>query len=73
MSQQSVRQAARRSALGAGIDSGGRIKIESKDDMRKRGWLSPNWADTAAVIFSGRATAAAMSVESHADESTLST
>jgi hypothetical protein len=52
-----------------GIDSRGRIKIESKDDMRKRGLLSPGWADTAAVTFSGRANAAAMNVDSHADES----
>jgi hypothetical protein len=37
--------------------------------MRKRGLLSPDWADTAAMIFSGRANAAAMNVESHADES----
>jgi hypothetical protein len=36
-----------------GIDSLGRIKIESKDDMRKRGLLSPDWADTAAVIWQG--------------------
>ena len=28
-----------------GIDSRGRIKIESKDDMRKRGLLSPDRAD----------------------------
>ena len=28
-----------------GIDSRGRIKIESKDDMRKRGLPSPDWAD----------------------------
>jgi hypothetical protein len=37
--------------------------------MRKRGLLSPDWADTAAMIFSGRANAAVMNVESHADES----
>jgi len=37
--------------------------------MRKRGLLSPAWADTAAMIFSGRANAAAMNVESLADES----
>jgi hypothetical protein len=29
-----------------GIDSRGRIKIESKDDMRKRGLPSPDRADT---------------------------
>jgi hypothetical protein len=37
--------------------------------MRKRGLLLPDWADTAAMIFSGRANAAVMNVESHADES----
>jgi hypothetical protein len=52
-----------------GIDSRGRFKIESDDDMRKRGLLLPDWADTAAMIFSGRANAAVMNVESHADES----
>jgi hypothetical protein len=49
-----------------GVDSRGRIKIESKDDMRKRGLPSPYRADTAATIFSGRANAAPMNVESHA-------
>jgi hypothetical protein len=49
-----------------GIDSRGRIKIESKDDMRKRGLPSPDRADTAAMIFSGRANAAPMNIESHA-------
>jgi hypothetical protein len=52
-----------------GIDSRGRIKIESKDDMRKRGLPSPDRADTAAMIFSGRANAAPINVESHAGES----
>jgi hypothetical protein len=47
----------------------GRIKIESKDDTRKRGLPSPDRADTAAMIFSGRANAAPMNVESHAGES----
>jgi hypothetical protein len=65
--------AAQLGSINWGIDSGGRIKIESSDDMRKRGWLSPDWADTAAMIFSGRANAPAMNVESHADESRLST
>jgi hypothetical protein len=37
--------------------------------MHKRGLLSPDWADTAAMIFSGRANAAVMNVESHADKS----
>jgi phage terminase large subunit len=35
-----------------GIDSRGRIKIESKDDMRKRGLPSPDRADTMAMAFS---------------------
>jgi hypothetical protein len=52
-----------------GVDSRGRIKIESKDDMRKRGLPSPDRADTAAMIFSGRANAAPMNVESHAGKS----
>jgi hypothetical protein len=52
-----------------GIDSRGRIKIESKDDMRKRGLPSPDRADTATMIFSGRANAAPINVESHAGES----
>jgi hypothetical protein len=52
-----------------GIDSRGRIKIESKDDMRKRGLPSPDGADTAAMIFSGRANAAPINVESHAGKS----
>jgi hypothetical protein len=41
----------------------------SKDDMRKRGLPSPHRADTAAMIFSARANAAPMNVESHAGES----
>jgi hypothetical protein len=49
-----------------GIESRGRIKIESKDDMRKRGLPSPDRADTAAIAFSARANAAPMNVESHA-------
>jgi hypothetical protein len=52
-----------------GIDSRGRIKIESKDDMRKRGLPSPDRADTAAIAFSARGNAAPMNVESHAGES----
>jgi hypothetical protein len=51
-----------------GIDSRGRIKIESKDDMRKRGLPSPDRADTAAMIFSDRANAAPMNVDSHGGE-----
>jgi hypothetical protein len=52
-----------------GIDSRGRIKIESKDDMRTWGLPSPDRADTAAKAFSARANASAMNVENHAGES----
>ena len=52
-----------------GIDSRGRIKIESKDDMRKGGLPSPDRADAMAIAFAGRANAAPMDVESHAGES----
>jgi hypothetical protein len=52
-----------------GIDSRGRIKIESKDDMRKRGLPSPDRADALAIAFAGRANAAPINVESHAGES----
>jgi hypothetical protein len=38
-----------------GIDSRGRIKIESKDDMRKRGLPSPDRADAMAIAFAGNA------------------
>jgi hypothetical protein len=48
----------------------GRIKIESKDDMRKRGLPSPDRADAMAIAFAGRANAAPMNAESHAGEST---
>jgi hypothetical protein len=48
-----------------GIDSRGRIKIESKDDMRKRGLPSPDRADTAAIAFSARANASPINIESH--------
>ena len=37
------------------MDSRARITIESKDDMRKRRLPSPDRADTAAMLFSGRA------------------
>ena len=47
----------------------GPIKIESKDDMRKRGLPSPDRADCAARAFAGRANAAPINVESHAGES----
>ena len=53
-----------------GIDSRGRIKIESKDDMRKRGLPSPDRADAMAIAFAGRANAAPMNVESHAESIT---
>jgi len=52
-----------------GVDSRGRIKIESKNDMRKRGLPSPDRADTAAMLFSGRARGGRIDVESHAGES----
>ena len=52
-----------------GIDSRGRIKIESKDDMRKRGSPSPDRADAMAIAFAGIANAAPMNIESHAGES----
>jgi phage terminase large subunit len=52
-----------------GIDSRGRIEIESKDDMRKRGLPSPDRADAMAIAFASRANAAPMNVESHAGES----
>ena len=38
------------------VDSRGRIKIESKDDMRKRGLPSPDRADALAMVMSRRAT-----------------
>jgi hypothetical protein len=37
-----------------GLDSRGRIKIESKDEMRKRGLPSPDRADAMAIAFAGR-------------------
>ena len=52
-----------------GIESRGRIKIESKGEMRKRGFPSPDRADAMAMAFAGRANAAPMNVESHAGES----
>jgi hypothetical protein len=39
------------------VDSRARITIESKDDMRKRMLPSPDRADTAVMLFSGRAQA----------------
>jgi len=52
-----------------GIDSRGRIKIESKDEMRKRGLPSPDRADACAIAFAGKANAAPMNFECHAGES----
>ena len=52
-----------------GIDLRGRIKIESKDDVRKRGLPSPDRADAMATAFAGRANPAPMNVDSHAGES----
>jgi hypothetical protein len=53
-----------------GVDSRGRIKIESKDDMRKRGMPSPDRADTVAMAFSRRADGGGpVDIESHAGES----
>jgi hypothetical protein len=53
-----------------GIDFRGRIKIESKDDMRKRGMPSPDRADTLAMVVSRRATGGlAIDIESHRGES----
>ena len=49
------------------VDSRGRIKIESKDDMRKRGLPSPDRADTLAMVMSRRATGE-VDVESHQGE-----
>jgi hypothetical protein len=36
-----------------GINSRGWIKIESKDDTRKRGLASPDRADAMAIAFAG--------------------
>ena len=52
------------------VDSRGRIKIESKDDMRKRGLPSPDRADTLAMVMSRRATGGLkVDVESYQGES----
>jgi hypothetical protein len=52
------------------VDSRGRIKIESKDDMRKRGLPSPDRADTLAMVMSRRATGGPkIDVESHQGDS----
>ena len=52
-----------------GIDSRGRIKIESKDEMRKRGLPSPGRADAVAQAFSRRVQAGSFEMGSHAGES----
>ena len=44
--------AAQLGSLKWGVDSRGRIKIESKDDMRKRGMPSPDRADALAMAWS---------------------
>ena len=52
------------------LDSRGRVKIESKDDMRRRGMPSPDRADTVAQAFSRRGGAlVAIDIEGHAGES----
>ena len=49
------------------LDSRGRTKIESKDDMRKRGMPSPDRADTVVMVFSRRANGGVgVNVEDHA-------
>jgi hypothetical protein len=50
-------------------DSRGRIKIKSKEDMRKPGMPSPDRADTVAQAFSRHGSAAPINVESYAGES----
>jgi len=50
------------------VDSRGRIKVESKVDMRKRGLPSPD-PPTVAMAFSRRAQAGPIDVASHAGES----
>ena len=51
------------------LDSRGRIKIESKDDMRRRGMPSPDRADVCAMAFSRRAHGGGpIDVESNAGE-----
>ncbi len=52
------------------VDSRGRIKIESKDDMRKRSLPSPDRANTQAMVMSRRATGGPrIDVEAHRGES----
>jgi phage terminase large subunit len=52
------------------VDSRDRIKVESKDDMRKRGMPSPDRADTIAMAFSRRGQGGRpIDIESHAEES----
>lgn len=38
-------------ALKYGFTSRGQIKVESKDDMRRRGIPSPDWADAVTLAF----------------------
>jgi hypothetical protein len=52
-----------------GIDSRGRIKIESKDDMRKQGMPSPDRADAWRLHLLARQNAASMNIETHVGES----
>lgn len=56
-------------AAAVSSDSRGRIKIESKANMRKRGLPSPDKAYAMAMAFAGRTNAAPMNVEHHAGES----
>jgi hypothetical protein len=52
------------------VDSRGRIKIESKDEMRQRGLPSPDRADTLAMVMSRRATGGLkVDIYSHPGES----
>ena len=56
--------AAQLGSLKCTVDSPGRITIESKDDMRKRGMPSPDRADALMMAWTNSATAA-VDVESH--------
>jgi hypothetical protein len=63
------RLAAQLGSIKWGIDSRGRIKIESKGQHAQTRLPSPDRADCAAIAFAGRANAAPMNFESHAGES----
>jgi hypothetical protein len=52
-----------------GIDSPAGSRSNRRSTCASVVCCQPDSADTAAMIFSGRANAAAMNVESHADES----